>query len=51
MRPSPGTNAYTAQYINDEADALDDFLVYLFVGVDRRRLRQRHAVGAHSMGD
>jgi uncharacterized protein len=27
------TNAYTAQYINDEADALDDFLVYLFVGL------------------
>ena len=27
------SNAYTAQYINDESDALDDFLVYLFVGV------------------
>lgn len=26
-------NPYTAQYINDDADALDDFLVYLFVGV------------------
>lgn len=26
-------NAYTAQYINDDQDALDDFLVYLFIGV------------------
>jgi len=26
-------NAYTAQYINDSADPLDDFLVYLFVGL------------------
>ena len=26
-------NAYTAQYINDESDSLDDFLVYMFVGV------------------
>lgn len=27
------SNPYTAQYINDDADALDDFLVYLFIGV------------------
>ena len=27
------SNPYTAQYINDEEDALDDFLVYLFIGV------------------
>lgn len=26
-------NAYTAQYINDESDSLDDFLLYMFVGV------------------
>lgn len=26
-------NAYTAQYINDETDSLDDFLLYMFVGV------------------
>lgn len=26
-------NAYTAQYVNDESDSLDDFLLYMFVGV------------------
>lgn len=26
-------NAYTAQYVNDESDTLDDFLLYMFVGV------------------
>ncbi|MEW5743309.1 MAG: YeeE/YedE thiosulfate transporter family protein, partial [Myxococcota bacterium] len=26
-------NPYTAQYINDEGDSLDDFLLYMFVGI------------------
>lgn len=26
-------NSYTSQYVNDESDTLDDFLLYMFVGV------------------
>lgn len=50
-------NAYTAQYINDESDSLDDFLLYMFVGVlvggflggvTGRRATIRTAMGPHT---
>lgn len=50
-------NPYTAQYINDEGDSLDDFLVYMFVGVVvggfisgvlARRMKLSTSMGPHT---